>query len=107
MKFRGKIGFVRDVEKRPGVYMQEVTERSYRGDVVRNSRRWDSSTEVNDRLNLSNEFSIIADSYILENAGFIRYVVWNGTKWAINYIEPSRPRIRITVGGPYNDGSQA
>lgn len=106
MKFRGKIGFVKDEEVRPGVYKQVVTERPYRGDVVRNSRRWDTPTEVNNNLNLSNELSIVADSYILQNAFYIKYVEWMGGKWLVNFIEPSRPRIRLTLGGAYNGESQ-
>ena len=38
-KFYGKVGYVETVETRPGVFTQSVTERTYCGDLVRNSRR--------------------------------------------------------------------
>ena len=101
-KFSGVIGFVRDEEVKPGVFMPQVYERHYYGDIVRHSRRWDSPQEVSDHLTLSDEISIVADSYLKENLGAIRYVVRFGTKWTVNYIEPNYPRIRLTLGGEYN-----
>ena len=74
----------------------------YYGDVLRRSRRWDQATEVNDHLTLSDEINVIADSYILENLNYMRYVIYLGVKWKINYIEVNRPRIRLTLGGEYN-----
>ena len=103
MRFHGKIGFVKDVETEPSVFTQQVTERFYHGDTVRSIRRWDEPTEINDRLNLSNEISIVADSYILENSKYMAYVIIYGQKWKINYIELNRPRLRLTLGGVYNE----
>lgn len=101
MRFYGVIGFVSDVEEEPGIFMRHTEERPYYGDVVRNSRRWDTPTEVNDSLTLSNEISIVADDYANDNLALMAYVVWQGKKWAINYIEVNRPRIRLTLGGEY------
>lgn len=101
-KFYGTVGFVKDTETAPGVWMPTTTERQYYGDVIRLDRRWDQPTEVNDHLTLSEEISIVADSYILENVNFIKYVVYLGVKWKINSITPAYPRIRLTLGGEYN-----
>ena len=103
-KFYGKVGFVKDnVETAPGVYMPAVTERNYYGDIIRLTRRWDTPTEVNDHLNLSNEISIVADDYFFENIGYIRYVVYLGVKWKVSSIDPVHPRVRLSLGGEYNE----
>ena len=103
-KFYGKVGFVKDnVETAPGVYMPEVTERNYYGDIIRLTRRWDTPTEVNDHLNLSNEISIVADDYFFENIGYIRYVIYLGVKWKVSSIDPVYPRVRLSLGGEYNE----
>lgn len=102
-RFAGKIGFVRTVEKEGSVWEEETIEKIYKGDIVRDARRWDKPTEVNDNLTISNEITIVADSYMEANWAFIKYVVWGSNKWKVNYIEINRPRIRLTLGGLYNE----
>ena len=102
-RFAGIIGFVRTVEKPGSVWEEEAIEKPYKGDIVRDARRWEKPTEVNDSLTISNEINIVADSIMLSNWAFIKYVIWNGVKWKVNYIEINRPRIRITLGGEYVD----
>lgn len=102
-KFYGKIGFVKDEETAPGVWMPSQTiERQYYGDMIRLDRRWDQPTSVNDHLELSEEISIVADAYILDNLSYIKYVEVLGAKWKVKTITPAYPRIRLTLGGEYN-----
>lgn len=105
-KFFGKVGFVKTVETKPGVWTEVAEEREYYGDVVRHSRRWDSPTQANDNLTLSNEINILADEYVFDNFEFLRYVEYMGALWCVNYIEVNRPRIRLTLGGRYNGSTQ-
>ena len=102
-KFYGKIGFIDNKETSPGVWTDtDPIERSYTGDVTRNMRRWDQTQYVNDDFNISNTISIVADSYIYEHLGLMRYVKWMGVKWKISSIEVERPRLILTIGGIYN-----
>lgn len=102
-RFAGKIGFVKTVEREGSVWEEEIIEKPYKGDTVRDARRWEKPQEVNDSLTISNEINIVADSYMLSNYAFIKYVELNGVKWKVNYIEINRPRIRLTLGGVYNE----
>lgn len=104
-RFAGIVGFVKTVEREGSVWEQENIDKPYKGDIVRDARRWEKPTEVNDNLTISNEITIVADSYMLSNWAFIKYVIWNGVKWKVNYIEINRPRIRLTLGGVYNENS--
>lgn len=101
-KFYGKVGFVKDMEVTPGVWQHVTTERNYYGDVIRLDRRWDQSTEVNDRITLSEEINIVADTYLLDNLSYIKYVEVYGSKWKVSTITPAYPRIRLALGGEYN-----
>lgn len=101
-KFCGKIGFVRTRETAPGVWTPQVEERSYTGDVTRNMRRWDSSEHLNDDFNVTNSISIVADPFLCECMGFIKYVKWMGTKWKVSSVELQRPRLILSIGGVYN-----
>ena len=101
-KFYGAVGFVDTVETEPGIWEEKVTERTYSGDLVRNSRRIQSSDSVNESITISNEISIIADPYAEQNFHAIRYAVFMGTKWKIESVDVQYPRLTLTMGGKYN-----
>lgn len=102
-KWYGKIGFIKQVEKKPGVYVSETIERNYYGDIIRNSRGWAIATEgTNDSLTLNNQISILADSFASDNSSFMKYIEIMGGKWKITNIEINYPRLVLTIGGLYN-----
>lgn len=101
-KFCGKIGYVKTVEVEPGVWDEQVVERLYYGDLTRNTRRFQQSESVNDDINISNNISILADSYANENSQHMRYAEFMGAKWKITNVEVQYPRLLLTVGGVYN-----
>lgn len=103
MKWYGSIGFAETVETRPGVWETQITERKYSGDILRNSRRLQSSNQVNDNVTISNQISIVADPYADGNFHSIRYVEFMGAKWKVSDIEVQYPRLVLTVGGLYNE----
>lgn len=102
-KFSGIVGFVEQEKKTPGVWTDKKTERSYRGDVLRNTVKVKAGDGLNDNLTVSNRISITADAYANETFFAIRYVVWMGTKWKVTEVEVKRPRLLLTIGGVYND----
>ena len=104
-KFFGKIGYGETVVIRPGVHDVQIVEKEYYGDLIRNSRRYESSGQVNDNLNVSNSISIIADPYAYQNFHLMRYVEFMGAKWKISSVEVQYPRLILQVGGVYNDSS--
>lgn len=102
-KWFGEIGFGETSETSPGVWTETVTSRKYYGDLVRNSRRLQASSEkVNDDLNISNQLSIVADPYATENFHMMRYATVMNTKWKITDVEVQYPRLILTLGGVYN-----
>ena len=102
-KFYGEIGFLDTVETEPGVWEETFNEKSYYGDLVRNTSRWQSSEKVNDNISLSNSISIVADPYASENFQKMRYVKFLGVKWKIESIEVQCPRLILSIGGMYNE----
>lgn len=104
MKFFGKIGFNQGtVETRPGIWEKQILERDYYGDVIRNTRRFESANQVNDNINIDNQISILADPYANENSSAMVYVTFMGAKWKISSIEVQFPRLILSLGGLYNE----
>lgn len=102
-KFCNMIGFGKTEETQPDVCKEVIKERSYRGDILQASRRWDQRDKVNDDLNISNRISIVGDPFMYENYGFIKYVKLMGVKWKVTNVEIKYPRLILTVGGVYNE----
>ena len=68
----------------------------------RNTRRLQSSGNLNDNIVIANELSIVADPYANENFHAMRYVEFMGTKWKISSVEVQYPRLILTLGDGYN-----
>lgn len=101
-KFNGKVGYGEQVETAPGVYEEQITEYTYFGDVVRNTRRLREGEKVNDDLSVGNSISIVADAYASEHFFAIRYLEWAGSLWKVTEVEVQRPRLLLRLGGVYN-----
>lgn len=101
-KFYGKIGYAETKETCPGVWTEEITEKEYFGDLIRNSRRLQTASSINDNVVISNEISIIADPFAYKNFHSMRYVEFMGTKWNITNIEVQYPRLILSLGEVYN-----
>lgn len=102
-KFFGKIGYMVTQSTVPGIWSEVIiTEREYFGDLIRNTSRYQSSDDLNDDINISNEISILADPFAYENFHAMRYVEFMGAKWKISNVEVQYPRLILTVGGVYN-----
>lgn len=101
-KFYGNIGYAETVQTTPGVWEEKITERPYFGDLIRNTRALQSSDQLNDDINISNEISIVADPFANQNFHLMRYVEFMGAKWKITNVEVKYPRLILTVGGVYN-----
>lgn len=101
-KFYGAIGFAVNTETSPGVWKDVITERSYKGDVIRITRREEERDSLNPNLTINNRISIVADAFAEENIFAMRYVTWMGSKWSVNSVEVHRPRLILSIGGVYH-----
>ena len=101
-KFYGTIGYATPTETEPGVWEEQITERPYYGDLIRNTRRLQSSSSINDDINIANEISILSDPYAIDHFYTMRYVEFMGAKWKISNVEVQYPRLILTIGGLYN-----
>ena len=102
-KYYGSIGYAASEETAPGVWEETITERNYYGDILRNSRSLTGNDKVNSDINISNEISIVSDSYASENIYAMRYITLAGCKWKIESVEIQYPRLILSIGGLYHD----
>lgn len=102
-KFCGVIGYVITRETEPGIYVEEIVENEYYGDIIRNTRRLREAAKVNDDINISNQISIVADPFANNNFHAMRYIMFMGAKWKIIEVEVQYPRLILSIGGLYNE----
>lgn len=104
-RFYGPIGFVSSQEsyEGSGIWEDIVVEKNYRGNIVKNIKKWDTDpSQLNKNLNISNTISIIADPYVSNHLQSIRYIKWLGSYWEIISVSVELPRLVLTIGGVYN-----
>lgn len=103
-KFHGEIGYGETVEtpSGSGVYVDVITEKSYFGDVIRNTRQLSEGVGLNNDISVQNSISIVADAYANEHFFAIRYIRWSGALWTVSDVEVLRPRLLLRLGGVYN-----
>ena len=101
-KFYATIGFVMTGETVPGVWTESTTTKKYACDVVKVSRKLQGQDQVNDDINIANQFSIVADPYASSNFFAMRWIEFQGVKWKIASVDVQRPRLVLTIGGLYN-----
>lgn len=101
-KFYGAVGYAVTEENTPGVWDERIIERMYYGELIRNTRKLQTTEYLNDDINISNEISILADPFAYANFHSMRYVDFMGAKWKIISVEVQYPRLILTVGGVYN-----
>ena len=101
-KYYGAIGYAETTETSPGVWVEGITERNYYGDIVRNSRNLQNSERLNDDVKVSNQISIVADPYAIQNFHAIRYAEFMGAKWKVSSVDVQSPRLLLSLGDLYN-----
>lgn len=101
-KYYGQIGYATVEETSPGVWVEEITERNYYGDVVRNRVNVQQGTTVNAGVTISKQISVIADPFAYENFTNMRYITYLNQKWSITGVDVEHPRLILTIGGVYN-----
>ena len=102
-KWYGIIGYAEHAETTPGDWDEIITERSYFGDVYKNTRILQATNSgTNDNVNISTQISIVADPYAFNNFHAMRYAEFMEQKWKINNVDVQYPRLVLTIGGLYN-----
>lgn len=103
-KWYGAIGFAETVETEPGVWEEQITKRNYYGELIRNTRRLQSTEHLNDDITISNEISIVADPYAMSHFHSIRFAEFTGIAWKVTNVEVQFPRLVLTLGGLDTNG---
>ncbi len=101
-RFCGKLGFSHTKETRLGIYEEVVEEKTYYGDIIKDTRLNEKSSNLNDNISISNKVSVISNDYLIQNVSHLKYVVYLGAKWEVKSFDIERPRIIIYLGGLYN-----
>ena len=101
-KYYGAIGYAVMVETSPGVHEEQIVTRRYYGDILRNNRRLQPTENLNDDITVTNEISIVADPFAVQNFHAMRYAELMGAAWKITNVEARPPRLVLTLGGVYN-----
>lgn len=106
-KFSGDVGFVTTEDRGYGVFVPVTVEKHYYGDHLKVLKRTVSGQGINDDVRISDEISFVADAYASQHYFDIKYVVWQGVKWKVEYADFQYPRLHLSIGGMYNERTES
>lgn len=103
-RFYDAIGYGETIESPPesGIWVDQITEFYYFGDVIRNARKLEDGEKLNNDISVSNSISIIASEYAIDHFFAIKYVRWAGVLWTVTNVEVRNPRLILSLGSVYN-----
>lgn len=104
MKWLGTVAYDEQVksEVEPDVWESAPKTVQYYGDVLKNYKSNQSSQDsTNGDISVSNQISILADPYLVNNFHKILWVTFGGAKWTVNSVEVRPPRLLLTIGSLY------
>ena len=110
MRYCANVGYRVTYEKKDengvghGVWVEDITVRKYKGEVIKNYSRNSDGESINDNSMLNNNISIVADMYALSNFTSIIYCEVMGKKWKVASVDATTPhRLIFTLGGLYDE----
>lgn len=103
-RFYGDVGYGESIEDPPnsGIWKDSITEFSYSGDVIRNTRQLEAGEGLNQDIIVQNSISIVSDQYAIDHFFNIKYVRWSGVLWSVTSVEVRSPRLILSLGSVYN-----
>ena len=103
MRYYGKVGYLDTVETKPGLFESGIKFHTYKGDVLRNTKRNQDGSKVNTDVVVNNSISIVADPYARDHFFAIKCIEWQGALWAVTSVDVQYPRLILELGGLYNE----
>ncbi len=104
MRFCGNVYYFDTIETKPGKFEEKLTPREYKGDVLRNTKRNQDSSNINTNIVVNNSISIVADPYARDHFFKIKCVEWQGALWRVSSVDASNPpRLVLELGGLYDE----
>lgn len=101
-KYAGLVGYVTELETKPGIWTPSESSKRMRGDIIRQSSSSQNGDKVNDDISLNHRVSLVGDAYAFGNYYNIKWIEIDGAKWKVSSVEIQRPRIIVTLGGLWN-----
>ena len=102
MRFHGKVGFGETVEASPGVFVEEIVEFDGFGDVDQSFIKQESTETVNTDFSTSTMLRIMMSEEIQKRFSKMRYVEWEGVRWAVSSVDVRPPRLIVRLGEVYS-----
>ena len=102
-RYYGKIRYFQTVETAPGVWEEQYNDRAYYGDIIRNNRRITVNDNINSKLDVSVNISILADPFAYQNFQYICAAEYAGQMWKVSSVDVDKPRLTLSLGGLFNE----
>lgn len=97
-----QIGYGSPTEVRPGIFEDTIVERDALAEVVQRTEALDINDSIIPTYRTTTSVSVISDGPTKPMYNDIRYVKYQGFKWAITSVVHQPPRVVLYIGEKYN-----
>lgn len=101
MRYSGKLGLVEQLEVRPGIWEEVVTEVPVLGTVRQRTEVLNGEGSVLPEYGTTTSISVPARGVGPQDNSMIRYITYKGLRWQITTIVDEPPRIVCYIGEMY------
>lgn len=101
MRYSGKLGIVQQIEVRPGIWEEVVSEEPVLGTVKQRTEVLSAEGSVLPEYGTNTSISVPARGVGPQDNSIIRYVTYKGLRWQIKSIVDEPPRIVMYIGEVY------
>ena len=101
-RFVGNIAYVIERDIGGGDFQPDLVTHQVTGEFINQSSSWTDSQSRNGELSLRHRISVIWDSKFPLQYYNLKYIEIDGFKWEVAGVEVKRPRLLLTLGGPWS-----
>ena len=100
-KYVGKIGYctVLPNATHDTTYEENFIEEPCTGEIHRIKSNFNNGSSVNSDVKITMEISFLADGFARLHFDDIRYITYMGKRWRVESVDPSWPRMTLSIGG--------
>jgi len=102
MRYSGFLGVVEEIEVRPGIWEDRITEREVLGTMRTRTETHAVEGEIHPKLSSTRSVSVGALGIGPRDNSSIKYVTYAGKRWTLSSIVDEPPDIRLYFGEEYH-----
>jgi len=102
VRYSGRLGVVQEVEVKPGIWEDRITEREVLGEMKTLTETHAAEGEIHPRVSSTRSVSVSALGVGQQDHSNIKYITYAGKRWTLSSIVDDHPQLVLYFGEEYH-----